>query len=131
MAIMWFDKVRGGRSNKITMDVKLNVIKCGVNANGTQRYSVSIRFYAGNEKKATNSPYISYGIDDETGRLYFKSSTEALGYKLIENRSANNVSKGFTFSISDSSLWEKRKGGYDLLFDSKANAYYIDFSLIK
>lgn len=131
MAIMWFDKARSGCSKKITMDVKLNVIKCGVNANGTQRHSVSIRFYAGNEKKATNSPYISYGIDDETGRLYFKSSTEALGYKLIENRSANNVSKGFTFSISDSPLWEKRRGGYDLLFDSKANAYYIDFSLIK
>lgn len=130
MAIMWFDKVRSNVPKR-TMDVKLNVIKSGTNANGTQRYSVSIRFYAGNEKKATNSPYISYGIDDETGRLYFKSSTEALGYKLSENSSANKISKGFTFSVPDVSLWEKRKGGYDLLFDSKTNAYYIDFSLIK
>ena len=132
MAIEWFDKVHSGSSAKKTVDVKLNVIKAGYSmADGAQRFSVSIRFYNENEKKATRSSYIGYGLDEEAGRLYFRTSTESLGYKLLENKSPKQSSKGFAFAITDKALWESRKGGYDLLFDSKAEAYYIDFSLIK
>lgn len=111
-----------GGKGSVEKEVRLSVIRAGLNADGTQRHSTSIRF--GNEswKKASDTDYVAVEIDRDEKRLYFVTGNKANGFKLVGSKTVRTV----TFSIHDVQEWNIYKGEYNLLKDVDSGDYYID-----
>ena len=113
---------RGARSNR---EVKLNVIKSGKYADGSQRFAVSIRFAENAHTKASNTGYVVIDLDDETNRLYFVPSNSNKGY-MMTSPDKKSKCKGITFPTRNTEEWEKLNGEYDFKKDVSDGTYYID-----
>jgi len=108
-------------------EVLLKINKGGLYANGTQRWSLAIRFTDESYKKVTTSEYVGVGYIEETSRLVFWTESRESGYKLSCSSKGGKF-KSITIPCDDVDFWSGREGTYDLLKDVKSNAYYIDLS---
>ena len=108
-------------------EVSLRINKSGLNADGSQRWVVAVRFANESYKKASNTNYVAIEIDDELQRMYFLSSNNEEGYKLTCNKPESNI-RNLSFAIDDAEEWKMHEGTYDLLIDSLEHIYYIDFA---
>lgn len=115
----------GGRGSVNRKEVALRTNKAGLNADGSQRWSIAVRFTADSFKKASDTGFVAVEIDDELKRLYFVPASSKEGYKLTGS-SKGNTFKNITFSVKNVEEWEEYEGDYDLLKDVKENLYYID-----
>lgn len=113
-----------GRNNTGRKEVRLGVNRAGRTADGSQRYSLVIRFTEDAWKKATDTEYVAVDNDEDLKRLYFVSGNSDEGFKLTGPGKVKSIS----FAIQDKTEWEKAKGCYFLLKDSESGDYYIDYS---
>jgi len=116
-----FEKNQVGRGTTDRKEVALRKNRSGLNADGSQRWSLVVRFTSDSYKKATDTEYVAVGFERKSARLYFVPSTKEKGYKLT-----GSGFKSVTISVRNIEEWEKYLGDYDLLKDVKENLYYID-----
>lgn len=106
-------------------DVAFKVEKRGLKPNGTQRWSVTFRFYNESEKKIGNTGYAALDIDHEERRVYFVESDATEGWKLTGQGNVRTLS--FSFEATETAdEWASHEGEYNLLKDSSSGDYYID-----
>lgn len=110
-----------GRGAADRKEVALRKNRSGLNADGSQRWSLVARFNSESYKKASDTGYVMPSIDRDQNRLYFLPVSQERGYKLtgIKFKSA-------TISVRNIEFWEKYLGDYNLLKDVDENLYYID-----
>ncbi len=107
-------------------DVCIKLVRGGHGYDGSIRWNVSFRFYAGNELKITNSEYLDAILLDK--EVYFREVSPGNGKKI--NRSSdkgpNCEIKYVIGNEKDLSFWQTCQGCYMLLLDRDCGLYYID-----
>ena len=121
-------QANGKRATSNMKEVSLSVNKAGLNTDGSQRYSVVIRFANESYKKVSSTGYVVPEIDDEMGGMYFVESNEKEGFKLSNHSNgSDNVNKHFVFTIYNKEEWDNKVNDYNLLRDVSEQLYYIEF----
>lgn len=110
-------------------DVACVINKANNDKDNTPRKSIVIYFYNGIENRILGmKPNMIYGIDDDAGRIYFKSMPEGKGYKLSFSSKAVKTHKRHISSVIPYGCeqnYAKFIGTYKLEYSNQVDCYYI------
>lgn len=82
-----------------------------------------IRFSKESAEKVSDTGYVTFAIDDESHRLYFREATKSMGYTISHvERSTPHV----RITVKDVKEWESYIGSYSMKRDKHLKMYYID-----
>ena len=108
--------------NNVNKDVRLNLRKAGLSADGEQRWQLVFSLYDNANAKITATGYAAVDIDWDESRVYFVETEANEGWKLIDGKSVSEL----LLTIYDYDAWKPYKGEYVLLKDKASGDYYID-----
>ena len=130
MARERFTRRASGRNNTGRKEVKIKIIKAGLNASGEQRYSLAVRFADDSHKKISDTGYVVVERDRDLRRVYFVLADSNEGFKLTSTKTEKK-NKSIKLAIQNRKEWEDAEGYYFLLKDPEEGLYYIDYSVNK
>lgn len=82
-----------------------------------------IRFSKESAEKVSDTGYVTFAIDDESYRLYFREAAKGMGYTISHvDRSTPCV----RITVKDVKEWESYIGSYSMKRDKHLKMYYID-----
>lgn len=82
-----------------------------------------IRFSKESVEKVSDTGYVTFAIDDESHRLYFREAAKGMGYTIsYSSRNSPHV----RITVKDVKEWESYIGSYSMKRDKHLKMYYID-----
>ena len=121
----------GKNATPYRKEVAIKINKSGKTANGTPREAVCIRFTYDAIPKISSTDWCAMELDREEGRLYFRTASAKVGFKLSSSSKSDKAYKSISLCVANIDEWREWLGDYDLKKDVAENLYYIDLPKVR